>query len=89
FQVEFRWVAGHEGIEGNEMADVAAKEAAGGRSSLVKSLPKLLRDFKGSPPIGISATHQILLQKVMRKWNTLWKASPRYAKLSRIDPKLP
>ena len=70
--MEFRWVAGHEGIDGNELADKAAKEAAGGCSSPVKLLPKLLRDFKGLPPIGILATRQLLLQQLTKKWNKLW-----------------
>ena len=89
FHMEFRWVAGHEGIDGNELADKAAKEAAGGCSSPVKSLPKLLRDFKGLPPIGILATHQLLLQRLTKKWNKLWQDSPQFTKLSCIDPKLP
>ena len=67
FKIEFCWVAGHEGIEGNELADKATKKAADGRSSPAKSLPKFLHEFKGHPPIGISATCQKLLQNVMSK----------------------
>ena len=36
------WVKGHMDIEGNELVDKAAKEAAEGESSEVTSLPSLL-----------------------------------------------
>jgi ribonuclease HI len=38
-----RWMAGHEGIEGNELADREAKEVAKGHTSDMKLLPCYLR----------------------------------------------
>ena len=42
FKLTFRWSAGHIGIEGNEGADVEAKSAAEGQSSVLGNLPLYL-----------------------------------------------
>ena len=42
--ITIRWMAGHEGIKGNELADEEAKEAAKGCTSDTKLLPRYLRN---------------------------------------------
>ena len=56
FKLDIAWVKGHMEIEGNEMVDKAAKEAAGGESSEVSSLPSLLATIP--LPVSASASKQ-------------------------------
>ncbi|KAI5990750.1 hypothetical protein EDD15DRAFT_2388703 [Pisolithus albus] len=83
-----RWIAGHQNIEGNELADKEAKAVAEGtdKSSPVRHLPPKLC----SPlPQSISALKQQHNSKVMSTWRKEWKHSPRYHCTSNIDPHLP
>jgi ribonuclease HI len=41
--ITLRWIPGHQGVEGNEAADVEAKRATEGRTSSKKDLPKILQ----------------------------------------------
>ncbi|TFK97089.1 hypothetical protein BDV98DRAFT_575154 [Pterulicium gracile] len=50
FGLDFRWITGHSAVEWNEMADVEAKEASGGKVSRDASLPPF------PPPFSMSAT---------------------------------
>jgi hypothetical protein len=57
-----RWTAGHEGIEGNEAADVEAKKAAEGQSSEKHLLPTYLRKLLLINPTAIKRTYHDLLK---------------------------
>ena len=57
-QIDLVWTPGHEGIEGNELVDDAAKLAAKGNTSDKVKLPQFLR-WK-QLLISVSATQQTL-----------------------------
>ncbi|PVF96602.1 hypothetical protein CPB86DRAFT_816235 [Serendipita vermifera] len=63
-----------------------AKEAAQGCSSSPGHLPKALQ---GPIAISASAAKQKLNKDIQTEWLKLWNNSTRFAKTSRIEPKLP
>ena len=82
FRLTFRWSAGHVGIEGNEDADNAAKQAAEGSSSDNNDLPQYLRKTLG---YSLSATRQSHNEKLKLQWIATWSKSPRYRRISYPD----
>jgi ribonuclease HI len=89
YHLTLRWIPGHKGVEGNELADAAAKEAAEGErySSARVSLPNYLQDQK--LPDSISAIKQWHQTELNERWANTWKTSPRYTRISAIDPSMP
>ena len=73
-RVDLIWTPGHEGIEGNERADIEAKNAAKGDSSDKVKLPNFLKQKQ--LPISISATRQTLKKDLKARWATEWTSSP-------------
>lgn len=82
-RVDLIWTPGHEGIEGNERADSAAKSAAKGESSDKVKLPNFLK--RKQLPISISATRQTLKKDLKARWAAEWTLSPRSNRIDAID----
>ena len=85
--MEIGWVRGHNGTEGNKKVDSEAKEATKGRTSMARNLPSFLTDE--TLPLSSSATKQASDVLLHRLWRSEWVASPRFSKLSLIDPSMP
>jgi hypothetical protein len=73
-------------VQGNELADQAAKGAADGISSQARDLPKLLRKPLLASKAAVAMVERNKLQERFCKW---WRASPRFNRTQRIDPSLP
>jgi len=87
YRLEVAWVRGHNGTQGNEMANQEAKEAAWGGVQEGASHPPFLI---GLPlPLSIFTLHQAFSADLADRWKALWKALPCFRKLSRINPSLP
>jgi ribonuclease HI len=88
FKVTVRWISGHDGVEGNEVADQEAKKAAEGHrnNSARRRLPPYLR--KTVLPYSISALKQAQRQESSERWAHLWKNSPRYESTTNLDPSI-
>jgi hypothetical protein len=80
------WTAGHEGIEGNKLADKEAKEVAKGHTSEAELLPLYLRKLLMINTSAIKAAHNTKLKK---EWQDGWKKSKQGIALARIDESTP
>jgi ribonuclease HI len=76
-QLTVRWIPGHKGVLGNELADAEAKRAAESpdNSSARRTLPKYLQ---ANPlPHSTSAIKQWHQKALMERWKKEWSTSPR------------
>lgn len=85
-RITIRWVPGHVDVEGNEDADDEAKAAAHGDGSRRALLPACLRK---SLPHSVSRLKQDRKTSIVERAKAQWLASPRFARMQRIDPSLP
>ena len=84
--IQIHWVPSHTNFKPNEKADEAAKQAALGESSPIKSLPAFLRK---PIPLGISALHQESRAKILHRWKRCWKSSPWYQHIYHLNNSAP
>jgi hypothetical protein len=84
--IEFKWIPGHKGVEGNEQADELAKKLITEGSSNKHNLPKYL---KKTLPHSVSALKWAYNEKLKCHAQKLWEKSPRYSKMKKTDPKTP
>jgi len=77
-EIHLHWIAGHEGVLGNEMADAHAKRAASGESSPASQLPIILRKVLPPSPVALQQEH---LRQLKKRWKEIWKVSPRFPRL--------
>jgi len=77
-EIHLHWIAGHEGVLSNEIADAHAKWAAAGESSPTNQLPIILRKALSPSPV---ALRQEYLRQLKKRWKEMWKVSPRFPKL--------
>ena len=85
-KLTLRWVAGHEGIRGNEIADTEAKKAANGHTSGRPTLPAYLRKTLPLNPAALRQQHNA---KLLSDWATEWKNSKRGRAFLRLDKTTP
>lgn len=78
------WVPGHCGLQGNELADLKAKEATVNGSSGVSSLPLFLRN---PLPASLSAVKQTFNKHLSTQWQRRFKSSPQYQRFLQVDGK--
>ena len=67
-------MAGHIGIDGNELIDIEAKVAAKGKSSTPKLLPHI---FRQKLKVSATALKQGHNKHTVKKWKKTWKSAPR------------
>ncbi|KAJ7635493.1 hypothetical protein DFH06DRAFT_921833, partial [Mycena polygramma] len=81
-QLHIGWVPGHVEFAPNERVDKEAKEAAANDDPPHPLLPAL---FHSPLPRSAAAAKAEYQTRTTSKWTTIWKASPRYDKFSRLD----
>ncbi|KFY90377.1 hypothetical protein V500_05187 [Pseudogymnoascus sp. VKM F-4518 (FW-2643)] len=74
WEVQLRWIPAHVGVPDNELADRAAKEAAG---QIHEPEPKLLRTLKVT-------TKSTIRQTMRDEWETSWEAAKHGRELFKL-----
>ena len=87
YSLELTWVKGHKDSIGNGLVDEEAWATTADNTNLVADLPS----FLSSAPLPISslASKQKYMQELKVWWKDSWACSPRFPKLSKINPTMP
>lgn len=86
--IAVRWIAGHKNVEGNELADKEAKLAAEDKANSSPT-PQLPLKLRTPLPRSVSALKQWYNKRLTSLWLREWKQSPRYRRMSNIEPNFP
>ena len=78
--IEIKWVIGHRGIEGNEKADEAAKEAANSGGTDINIPRTIYKPLKAARSANIK-------REITHDWNTAWQKDENAKQLRRITSK--
>ena len=84
--IQLKWVPTHQGIEGNETANQAAKKATTHGSSHISKLPKLLTK---ALPHSKSASKQAFYEKLKDETQLAWEKSSQYRTMQHTGPNVP
>jgi hypothetical protein len=85
-RIRFRWIPGHQGVKGNEEADMEAKKAAEGETSLGGDLPRILQK---NLPTNKAAEKQRFNKEVKEVRAERWKWHTEGKFISKTAPELP
>ena len=84
-RLHLNWVPGHEGVDGNELADQKAKDAARGASSPLPHRLHTLCDL----PVSIAALQDSAKKDLRTKWATIWATDNHAQRIRSFDPTPP
>lgn len=83
FALKLVWVPGHEGVDGNELADLHAKMASAGDDS-----PDATLDG-GALPNSVAALRAAFKKRARAEWQARWAESERGMRYARFDSSPP
>ena len=74
--ISIHWIAAHKDVEGNKLADQAAKQAARAKDSGIQERRLLISSYKG-----------VLRRRIMKEWENDWKNATAGRVMFRLEPK--
>ena len=85
--INISWISGHDGVTGNEQADIKAKRAIKEGSSPGLDLPLA---FQGEELLcSITVASSAFKDDLFKRWKLIWSKSPRCRHMDKIDAKMP
>ena len=87
------WIPAHQGIDGNEQADRAAKEATGWRMIRKRDgkMAEIDTDQTASRPTNLkhlrAMAKQVIAKKIWKEWEETWESETRGRELFKVTPR--
>jgi len=86
YKLTIRWTAGHEGLEGNKLADKEAKRASEGLTTDKPLLPSYLRKSLLINSAAVKRAHNDML---MSNWAKTWRGTDRGRRYTHLEESTP